>query len=327
MAMPTAPAFNAPLGTPPTLEWVPVAAIGIDTAYQRTIDNEASQRFIRAIARDWDWSMCLPLKLSRRDDGSVWAVDGQHRQAAAQLRGDIPHLPCVIGRYDSNADEAAAFVALNRQRRALSAVDLFVASLAAGNAEAIEVLATIKAAGLRLAPHSNFTAWTPGQIYCIPGVQRAYRQRGPLPTSKALVTLAHAFDGQVLRYAGLLLDGLYEVFTGRGREGNFDRIRFESVLSDVAQGEWLHRALTVQARDGSSRTMSIATAMLAAYDGMSGTQPRVAPIMTTQVRVAEKPRRTFEETLAAVEAGTVTVSDKVPMVRAEPVGAFGSSMA
>jgi hypothetical protein len=52
----------------------------------------ASQALIRQIARHWDWDLCLPLVVSRRADGSLYVIDGQHRLAAARIRGDIDHL-------------------------------------------------------------------------------------------------------------------------------------------------------------------------------------------------------------------------------------------
>jgi ParB-like chromosome segregation protein Spo0J len=51
-------------------------------------------------------------------------VDGQHRLAAATLRGDIAHLPCVItSLMPTLGDEAAAFVALNQNRKPLQPLD------------------------------------------------------------------------------------------------------------------------------------------------------------------------------------------------------------
>jgi ParB-like chromosome segregation protein Spo0J len=68
----------------------------------------------------WDWSLCQPLAVAKRDDGGLMVVDGQHRLEAARLRGDIEDLPCVVTAYRNAGDEAAAFVALNQQRRPLA---------------------------------------------------------------------------------------------------------------------------------------------------------------------------------------------------------------
>ena len=255
----TALGCNPPLGNPPSLEWVAVGQIEIDPAYQRGLDNETSQSLIRKIARFWDWSLCQPLALTRRTDGSLWAVDGQHRAAAARLRGDIAHLPCVIAHYSSVADEAAAFVALNRQRKPLNAVDLFKAALASGDTQASEIMAAISAAGLSVAPHSNYTAWKPGQIYCVPGVSRAWKYRGPDVVRAALGVLARAFDGQVLQYAGLLLDGLYDVFTAQGAPE--DRDALAALIGRRSQRDWVNAARKIQSGGELSRAQSMAKAI------------------------------------------------------------------
>jgi hypothetical protein len=79
-------------------------------------------------------------------------IDGQHRLAAARIRGDIDHLPAVVGSYASTADEAASFVHLNQQRRPLGKLDLFKAAVASGDTEATEIVAALDAAGLSVAP-------------------------------------------------------------------------------------------------------------------------------------------------------------------------------
>jgi hypothetical protein len=90
-------------------------------------------------------------------------IDGQHRLAAARIRGDIDHLPAVVGSYASTADEAANFVHLNQQRRPLGKLDLFKAAVASGDTEATEIVAALEAAGLSVAPHMNPISWAPAR--------------------------------------------------------------------------------------------------------------------------------------------------------------------
>ena len=44
------PAYPAPLGRRPMIEWIPPAELTIDDAYQRTTENPASQALIKRIA-------------------------------------------------------------------------------------------------------------------------------------------------------------------------------------------------------------------------------------------------------------------------------------
>jgi hypothetical protein len=219
---------NPPLGSPPTLEWRPISELLIDTTYQRAIDAGPSQALIRKVATFWDWGLCQPLTVSRRPDGTLTIVDGQHRASAAKLRGDIPHLPCVITSYSSAGDEAAAFVALNQMRRPLSALDLFKAAVAAEDTEALLITDCLTSAGLSIAPHPNIKSWKPGMVQNIGGIQRVYRRSGEAPLRLALAALGKAWPGQVLQYAGSVFPGLAAVAV--------DEVRLRGDPKEVVEG-------------------------------------------------------------------------------------------
>src|SRR3546814_1597119 len=85
----------------------------VDDSYQRSIEGGESQRLIVKIAENWDWRLCLPLIVSRRQ-GSLYVIDGQHRYEAAKLRGDIRDLPIVLFDFDDPKAEAELFVQANR---------------------------------------------------------------------------------------------------------------------------------------------------------------------------------------------------------------------
>lgn len=187
-----------PLGSPPTLEWRAVAELLIDESYQRSIETGPSRTLIRKIAMYWDWGLCQPLAVSRRPDGKLTIVDGQHRASAAKLRGDIAHLPCVITSYANSGDEAAAFVALNQMRRPLSALDLFKAAVAAEDNEALTILKAVEGAGLRIAPHMTSAGWKAGMIGNIGGLLRCYRRSGEPALQIALAAMGKAWPGEVI---------------------------------------------------------------------------------------------------------------------------------
>ena len=135
------------LGAPPTLEWIDVTRLSIDPVYQRTVEGVKSKRIIAAMQKDWDWSLCQVIVVSRRADGSVYVLDGQHRLTGARQRGDIPHLPCVILSGRDRSNEAATFVALNTKRQKLSQADIFFGMLASGDAEAAATAAILEDQG------------------------------------------------------------------------------------------------------------------------------------------------------------------------------------
>jgi hypothetical protein len=232
--------YNAPLGRMPVLQFMQPAELQIDASYQRDLATGPSQTLIRKIAQFWNWDLCQPLVVARRAGGELFVIDGQHRLEAARLRGDIPQLPCVVVEYASAADEAASFVHLNQQRRPLSKLDLFKAAVASEDPEACAILEAMTEAGLSVAPHSNYTAWKPGMVQNIGGIEKAWRSAGPKVTAKALVALRLGFQGQVLRYAGTIFPGIVAVCSDEVRN-DFRGERFERFcrrLGHWRQEEW-----------------------------------------------------------------------------------------
>lgn len=254
---------NPPLGSKPALRWLRLDEMFVDRAYQRSLEAGQSQTLVRKIATYWDWNLCQPLTVARRPNGAMMIVDGQHRHAAAQLRGDIETLPCVVSNYENTGDEAAAFVAMNQQRRPLTAIDLFQAALAAGDANAREVEALLKDAGLTVARHTNFTCWSPGMVSNIGGIQRALRVYGREVTDTALRSMADAFYGQVLRYSGTIFAGLVRFIAEELAEVR--PVFLVQALKEAGQKELVRASLNMQAEDGCRRDLAMRRVIERAY--------------------------------------------------------------
>ncbi|MGN6270903.1 MAG: DUF6551 family protein [Sphingomonas sp.] len=252
-----------PKGHRPVLQFCRLHELNVDHSYQRSIANGTSRTRIRRIAREWDWDLCQTLVVSRRPDDSLWIVDGQHRQAGATLRGDIYDLPCLIHTYPGVAEEAAHFVALNQSRRPLSAMDMFNAAIASGDRAALSVMLLIEGAGLSLASHTNFTAWKPGQVSNIAGIQRCYKVHGSDLTRRALKALADAYPGQVLRYGGTLFAGIAGALVELG--GGVDSQLLVLVLGGASQAEWIKEIGALEADQGIHRQVAAAQAIKTAY--------------------------------------------------------------
>ncbi|VWX56699.1 ParB/RepB/Spo0J family partition protein [Sphingorhabdus sp. 109] len=237
---------NPTKGRMPALQFAPPDVLAIDPDYQRSIEAGASRKLIRDIAVNWNWDLCQPLVAARRAGVvELYIIDGQHRLAAARLRGDIQQLPVVVVEYASAADEAASFVALNQKRRPLAKIDIFKAALASGDTTALAISAAIEAAGLSIASHQNYVSWKPGMIANIGGIERSWKLHGPEITSTALQVLAEAFDGEVLRYAGTVFPGIAAVCAREMQDGenvrDFDPAMlplFVEIVGDVDQVQW-----------------------------------------------------------------------------------------
>lgn len=114
--------------------------------YQRA----ASQKLIKSIKNAWDWRAAGVLVVSKRDN-QHYVIDGQHRLRAAQGITEIDKLPCIIFDNLSLQEEAAALAEINSNRKSMSAVDKFIAKLAAGDALTQYVNNRIEAQKFRVA--------------------------------------------------------------------------------------------------------------------------------------------------------------------------------
>jgi len=260
---------NPPRGRRPVLQNIGVAELAVDPEYQRDIDNGASRALIRSIARDWNWGLCQPLVIAQRADG-LFVVDGQHRLAAARLRGDIGDLPCVVTAHASVEDEAAAFVALNQKRKPLNAIDLFKARLASHDAVARSLLRLIHHAGLDLSPHNNWKWWKPGQVGNIGGIEKCQKEAGDALTGRALRTLAAAFEGQVLRYGGTIFAGLWPAMMEIEAGGYCDGNLLVAILAGQDQAAWVADFLALANTLGVHRNRAATMAIRAAYEEALG---------------------------------------------------------
>lgn len=255
--------FAPAKGRPPSVEMRHPDELSIDDSYQRSIDTGPSRRLISSIATNWDWRLCMPLTVSRRESG-LYVIDGQHRLEAAKLRGDIPYLPCCVSTYDGPADEAAMFVAANRARRAISRLDDFHAAIVAGDATASNVDSIVRAAGLTVSRKTGSQSWLPGEVAFTAAIKRTLNAHGKEICVEALSAIAKAFPGEILSNGGSIFLALTRIILKGDAE--LDRL-FRTLLAHDMKG-W--GGFVEKARRGDDRVSIMTAAIRAAYDNGSG---------------------------------------------------------
>jgi hypothetical protein len=121
-------------GKPGQFLMIPKDQLNVDHENYQTSE---AQNLILAIASNWSWPACNCLIVSLRPDGTRWVIDGQHRKCAADRRADILDLPCMVFRFASIAEEAAAFLSANANRRRVTTLAKFKAMVTAGDQDAV----------------------------------------------------------------------------------------------------------------------------------------------------------------------------------------------
>ncbi len=239
----------------------------VDESYQRSIDSTASAKLILAIAEAWDWRLCVPLIVSQRPDG-LFVIDGQHRQAAAVMRGDIGYLPCSLSQYASVADEARLFVAANRRRRAINRLDDFRAAVAAGDEEAVVIQELVEAAGLTVGAHTTQAHVKPGEITFTAGLRSALRRYGRDVVGAALDHLGGAFPDEKMMHPGAMFAALVAIHHTPPPDFDTDRL-FRTLLKYDSETWAAEARLDLVSPGGQSRMLAMRKALLEQYASLS----------------------------------------------------------
>ncbi len=254
--------MNPAIGSPPTLEWIAVGRLAIDESYQRATDGPKSRSLISTITRNWNWNYCQPLVVSRREDGGLFVIDGQHRLAAAINRGDVPHLPCVVITGQSQSEEAQSFVAMNTVRQKLSQSDIFNAMLAAGDQEAIATAALLDQTGWHQTRNNSMTK--PGVLGCAPMIVKLVKVHGECPVRNTLTALREAYAETPVANTSTLIRAIVGIFA-EGKAGEDPDALIETLGSCEPTG-WEDEGQDARRASPSlSRIEAIREAMLDAY--------------------------------------------------------------
>ena len=123
-------------GKPPEFAMIPKTELKVDYTYQRPLDL----RRARQIASAWEWARCGFLAVSLRENGDFYIIDGQHRHGAAMLISEIVKMPCEVSFIESVKREAEEFTLRNRNRKALSPLDIIRADAVRGEPTAVAFL-------------------------------------------------------------------------------------------------------------------------------------------------------------------------------------------
>ena len=159
------------------LQEIPLADLRIDPHYQRPLNEKKS----RQIAQRFEPASASALAVSRREDGSLWVMDGQHRLAAMRSLGH-PLALCLVYQGLTLQQEATIFVECNTVRAAPRAISVFMARLAAGDRVALDIYRVLERLGLdlpeRVERNQNHNKRRIDTIYSVSALDRIYALDG-----------------------------------------------------------------------------------------------------------------------------------------------------
>jgi hypothetical protein len=219
---------------------VQVDDIRVDSSYQRDL----KQAWVTEFVKGFDPSQVLVVVLSARD-GSLWAIDGQHRIVGLRELG-IRTVWAMVHEGLSRDQEATLFRQLDTRRRGLNAWDDFKAALVAGDQTAVMIDQTVRAAGYELgrSPHQH-------HLQAIGAVHRIFRLGGArlLAETLELVIQMEQIDRQAT--VGQVMEGVATFLWSYRESEVFARDRLVRTLMTRPSGSLLGkaRALAREMRD------------------------------------------------------------------------------
>ena len=177
-ALPLADVVSTPVPTGrPEVTWIDPRELLVDEAYQRNL-SERSMALIRRIAAGWDWRKFKAPNCAWTADG-LEIIDGQHTAIGAACRSDIAEIPVLITEATEQADRAAAFIGLNRDRVGITATQLHVAAVTAGDSDAVAIEQACAAVGVTVLKSSpGHNRFKPGDTMAISAIGTLVRRYG-----------------------------------------------------------------------------------------------------------------------------------------------------
>lgn len=174
-------------GDVPVLDWLDPGLIDADPLYQRPLDETR----VDAILKGFTWRSFGAIVVVPQADGKYHATDGQHRLEAAKRHPKVTHVPAVIVKAEDIQSEASIFVEINKNRKNVSALELFFAGLAADDDDALTIHQVCERAGVRIPKYAS-AGFKPGDCVSISAIQSVINRRGAMRARQVLEVLAKA---------------------------------------------------------------------------------------------------------------------------------------
>ncbi len=180
----------APTGKP-ELTWISPAELVVDETYQRDL-SDRSIKLIRRIVENWDWRRFKPPIVTWTDEG-LEVIDGQHSATAAVCHPGIDVIPVVVVDAAEREERASAFIGHNLDRIAVTAAQMQVAAVAAGDKDALAVESACRLANVRLLrmPPSR-SEYQPGETIAASQIGQLVKKQGIDKAAEILTVLALA---------------------------------------------------------------------------------------------------------------------------------------
>lgn len=166
------------------------ATLLVDESYQRDL-SDRSRALIRRIVAQWDWRSFKPPTVVEVD-GGMHVIDGQHTAIAAASVPSVGLIPVQLVDAPEQTDRARAFVRLNRDRIAVTPMQLHHAMAAAGDEDALTIRQVCERAGARVLRHPPGGKFEVGDTMAVGAIAALISRRHALGARRVIEILVQA---------------------------------------------------------------------------------------------------------------------------------------
>jgi ParB-like nuclease domain len=199
-------------GPEPTLRWIPIADLCIDSHYQGPITG-LRRGDVQRIAQAFSWSCFTPVVVAPLAAGKFAIIDGQRRTTAAALIG-LPSVPCQIVAADRE-QQALAFRTINRGIGSPSRMARHAAAVAASDARAVGLADICVRSGVELLRYPiPLDRQAAGQTMAVGALAQCLRRYGENTLITALQCVTQTTNNQPGVLSARMIKALCAVLNG-----------------------------------------------------------------------------------------------------------------
>jgi hypothetical protein len=239
---------------------VSLETLNVDRSYQRDV----SMTLVEQIRNNWDEVASELILVSQRADGTMYIVNGQHRTAAAALRGEKKIWARVV--QGLSPDQEAALRLKTNVRLSDRPLERFRAQLAAGDPESLAIMKILD----RVGTEPNVTPTNESGINCISTIEFVYRYDEGATLLEALEFLKETFGevGGRTATASLIRSVAWFILRHKG-EANFERAQAQ--LKGMGPAAFDRHARTIAASMGGPLWLNYYRSLVELYnEGLTG---------------------------------------------------------
>lgn len=249
--------------------WLHLPGMKVDPRAQRLLRRPWIKRHIPL----FDPNQIGTIVVSRRADGTLWVIDGQHRVELLRACGwGETAIYCEIFDGLTIQEEAALFLKRN-DRISVRAFDKFMASLTEQNEAACAIDRIVRDTGLRIAEGNN-----EGSVAAVTALQHVYsgarvasEREGAASLKKTLHALIAAWDKAAANFQGPIIEGVGLLFLRYGSK--IDQEWLVAKLAKITGGaaKLLQRGKAAREVNGGGAGYAIASVIVENYNkGLRG---------------------------------------------------------